>query len=274
MQYHPGLYIVATPIGNLGDITLRAIQTLQNSNYILCEDTRVAKKLLQKYAISAKLMIYNDHSDDSMRQKILALIGGGNVISLISDAGTPLIADPGYKLVEYLRKYQSHIDTTPGPCSVIAALSLAGMPTDRFIFLGFVPKTINQKIAIFQEFVATKATLVFFETAPRIVESLQVALQELGNRDCSIVREITKIHQEVISGKIQDLLDAMQQRPQLKGEIVLLISQTKEVMQDSDIITKLRLLTSAGFSKSDAAKIVASLFVINKNKAYKLLLHI
>ena len=272
MHYIPGLYIVATPIGNLADITLRAIQTLQNSNYILCEDTRVAKKLLQKYDIRKKVILYNDYSDDIIRQRILELIDSGNVVSLISDAGTPLICDPGYKLIESLQQHKCHIDSAPGPCSVIASLCLSGLATDRFMFLGFLPKTANQITSVFEEVRSVKATLIFFEAPLRILASLKIASQILGNRQCAIVREITKLHQEVIKDTLPNMLEILSNKKQLKGEIVLLIAQgAKENILDEEIVQKLKLLKAQGFSSKDAAKIVATILDVKKTHAYDLL---
>lgn len=272
MYLSPGLYIVATPIGNLGDITLRAIQVLQHSNYILCEDTRIARVLLQKYDIRTKIILYNDHSNDVTRNNILSLINQGQVISLISDAGTPMICDPGYKLVNYLQQHKTYIDVIPGACSIIAALCLASMPTDKFIFLGFLPKTNSQKTMTIQQVSNVFATLVFFDTAPRILHSLQIALTILGNRRCAIVREITKIHQEVIKDTIQNVIDQLNIRDILKGELVIIIEKAENSPKNELIIQKLQLLQNAGFSNRDCAKIVATLFDVTKTYVYDILI--
>ena len=159
----PGLYIVSTPIGNFEDITLRAISILKNSDIILCEDTRISQKLLAKHDIHTKLQIYNDHSDEKHRENIISLIKSGNIISLISDAGTPLISDPGYKLVRDIRNLNCHIDVVPGVSAPVTALTLSALPTDRFLFHGFLPKTIESKKKIFSELVNLKATLIFLK---------------------------------------------------------------------------------------------------------------
>jgi 16S rRNA (cytidine1402-2'-O)-methyltransferase len=269
MYLQAGLYIVATPIGNLKDITIRAIETLQNSHYILCEDTRVSKILLQKYDIQANLMLYNDHSDHTVRDKILAIIQQGNAVSLVSDAGTPLISDPGYKLVNHLRSNNCLIDVLPGPSSVVSALCLSAMPSDKFIFLGFAPRSLGEKTTYFKQFAQVGATMIFFETAKRIFDTMQIALQVLGNRNCSIVREITKLHQEVIKDTLENIVLLLEQRA-LKGEIVVLVEQSHTSFEDAEIIGKLKLLLEDGMSKSQAAKVVSTLFKYNKNTAYNL----
>ena len=227
MIFKPGLYIVSTPIGNLDDITFRALETLKNSTIILCEDTRISRKLLAKHNIKTKLQIYNDHSDSQEREVICTLIDNGAVVSLISDAGTPLISDPGYKLVRQLRKLNYHIDVIPGVSALTAAIAISGLPSDRFLFAGFLPKTIEGKKKIFTELVNTKATLIFFETASRIERSLHTALDILGNREVCVARELTKFHQEVKSGLIENVINFYKQNI-IKGEIVLLVSGTSE----------------------------------------------
>lgn len=223
MNLKSGLYIVSTPIGNLEDITLRALSTLKNSSVILCEDTRISQKLLAKHGIKVKLQVYNDHSDEQNRKNIARLIDQGEVVSLISDAGTPLISDPGYKLVRELRTLNYHVEIVPGVSSPIAALTLSDLPTDRFLFCGFLPKTIEGKKKIFNEFVNICTTLIFFDTAIRLIESLVIAKEVLGNREICVARELTKLYQEVKTATIDEIIEFYQNNP-LKGEIVLLIS--------------------------------------------------
>ncbi|ADE30304.1 16S rRNA (cytidine(1402)-2'-O)-methyltransferase [Rickettsia prowazekii] len=223
-----GLYIVSTPIGNFEDITLRAISTLKNSDIILCEDTRISQKLLAKHYIHTKLQIYNDHSDYKDREYIISLIKAGNVVSLISDAGTPLISDPGYKLVRDLRNLNYYIEVVPGVSSPITALTLSSLPTDRFLFSGFLPKTIESKKKIFAELVNLKATLIFFDTASRLINTLLLAKEIFGNREICVARELTKIYQETKTGDIDEIIEFYKNNI-LKGEIVLLISGNVQV---------------------------------------------
>lgn len=231
MQLKPGLYLVATPIGNLGDITLRAIETLTNSDVIFCEDTRVSSKLLAKHQIDVPLKIYNDNSDDRQRVYIKNLIESGKVISLISDAGTPLISDPGYKLIEFLKQNNLYIDSLPGPCAAITALSMSALPTDRFIFSGFLPKTKEAKIKTFLSLKEMAATMIFYETANRLVTTLIAAEEALGNRQVNVARELSKLHQESKTGLLSDIRSYYEQNP-ARGEIVLLISGKSENISD------------------------------------------
>lgn len=222
-EYKPGLYVVATPIGNLDDITIRALNTLKNSTAILCEDTRNTQKLLAKHNISAKLFVYNDHSTDKQRNMVARLIDSGGVVSLVSDAGTPLISDPGFKLIRHLKGLGYFIEAAPGASAPIAALTLSGLAPDRFLFAGFLPKTTIKKQKIFMEFADLKSTLIFFETASRLIDSLNIAMSVLGNRQACVARELTKLYQEIKTASLQELIEHYT-KSTLKGEIVLLIS--------------------------------------------------
>lgn len=226
MNLKTGLYIVSTPIGNLSDITFRAIEVLKNSDYILCEDTRISSKLLLKYNLSTPLSIYNDRSGPNKRLKIKSLIDSGKVISLVSDAGTPLISDPGYKLINELISENYHVDVIPGVCSPVAALTLSALPTDRFFFAGFLPKTDQKRIKIFTELVDIKATLIFFETSHRIESSLKIALEVFGDRKCSLARELTKLYQTMYRHNISDMLRELDFTT-VRGEMILMISGIK-----------------------------------------------
>ncbi len=251
MKPQAGLYIVSTPIGNMGDITYRALELLRNSDYIFSEDTRVTKKILEKHNIDIKLSVYNDHSDQKTRDYIKSLINQEKVVSLVSDAGTPLISDPGYKLVKELQDENYFVDTAPGVSSVINALVLSGLATDRFLFNGFIPKTIPGKEKTFSELVNLKATLIFFETAIRLVPSLKVAKEILGDREATVARELTKMYQTIKRDKISNLISFFENH-QARGEIVLLISgesnpDDTSLTLDEEITT----LLSSGMSTKD-----------------------
>lgn len=223
MSLKPGLYIVSTPIGNLTDITIRAIDTLQKSDYIACEDTRIAQKLCLKYNIhKPKLLTYNDHSKKEERSIIKNFILQNKAVSLISDAGTPLISDPGFKLIQFLRQDNLNVDVIPGVSSPITALTISGLPTNQFFFAGFLPKTINAKEHLFIELKNLPATLIFFERSERLKDSLTIANKVFGNRLSCIARELTKIHQTIILEPIQHLIGKLESQ-QLRGEIILLI---------------------------------------------------
>ncbi|PCJ29517.1 MAG: 16S rRNA (cytidine(1402)-2'-O)-methyltransferase [Rickettsiales bacterium] len=267
-----GLYIVSTPIGNLGDISLRALETLKSSDVILCEDTRVSGKLLAKHGIKASLKVYNDNSDNSLRRTIKGYIAKGMAVSLISDAGTPLISDPGYKLVRELKADGHHIDAIPGACAAITALTLSGIATDRFLFAGFLPKTKEKKKKAFEEFADLNATIVFYETANRIVSSLEVAIEVFGDREANIGRELTKLYQESRSEKLSVLLEYYKNNPP-KGEIVFTISpKSEDELSIDDIKDELSAKLSRGESARTASDEVFSKYKgrISRKEVYKL----
>jgi len=224
----PGLYIVSTPIGNLKDITLRAIETLKNSDIIFAEDTRISGKLIAKHHIDTPLSVYNDKSDENTRKYIIKNIEEGKVVSLISDAGTPLISDPGYKLVRELKEKGYFVDIIPGVSAPIAALTLSGLPSNCFTFVGFLPKTPIGRSKVFTKFAGLESTLIFFDSPLRIVASLEAALSTLGDRSANVSRELTKLFQESKTAKLSELIKYYKAHPP-KGEIVLLISGIQEM---------------------------------------------
>lgn len=223
MNIEPGLYIVSTPIGNLEDITIRALNTLKKSDVIICEDTRVTCKLLQKYSIQASMLVYNDKSNSIDRQKIIDLIEAGKIVSLVSDAGTPLVSDPGYKLVKEVQAKGLLLDIVPGPSAVIAALSISGLASDSFYFGGFLPRTSESRKKILLQLKNIPATLIFFESATRLSGTLSDAKEVLGNREACVARELTKKFQEAKLKPLDDLISHYHSNP-AKGEIVLLFS--------------------------------------------------
>jgi 16S rRNA (cytidine1402-2'-O)-methyltransferase len=256
MKFQPGLYVVSTPIGNLSDITLRAIETLQNSDIVLCEDTRVSNKLLAKHNIKASLKLYNDKSDSGTRDWIEKQIASGKVLSLISDAGTPLISDPGYKLVRDLKAKNLHVDVIPGPCAAIAALTISGLATDQFFFSGFLPKTREGRQKIFENLASLDASLIFYETANRLLQSLEVALEVLGDRDANVTRELTKLHQESRLQKLSELIDHYQKNP-AKGEIVVMISGMGDWFVSDEVLEQeVKILMKRGESAKGASDIM------------------
>ena len=217
----PGLYIVATPIGNLGDMTSRAADTLCSVDYILAEDKRVTAKLLKHLGATAPMTAYHDHSDEKLRERILADLGT-KAVALVSDAGTPLISDPGYKLVRGARLAGHAVYTLPGPSAVIAALTLAGLPTDRFLFLGFLPAKAKARADAIAEVASVRASLVFYESGPRLAECLAALRDELGTREAAVVREISKLHEETVSGTLAELAERYADAPP-RGEIVIVV---------------------------------------------------
>jgi len=219
----PGLHIVATPIGNLGDITLRALATLAGADLIACEDTRVTRKLLDRYGITTPLTTYHDHNAASARPKLLRRLGEGAALALVSDAGTPLVSDPGYKLVLAAQTAGHTVTALPGASAPLAALAVAGLPTDQFFFAGFLPPKAAARRARIAELARIPATLVLFETGPRIASTLADLAAVFGNRDAALCRELTKIHEEIRRDDLTTLTQVSAAN-EIRGEIVLVIA--------------------------------------------------
>ncbi len=221
-----GLYIVATPIGNLGDVTLRAVEALRSVAAVACEDTRVTGKLLSHLGIKQKLIRYDDHAGEEARERLLAL-AAEQPVALVSDAGTPLISDPGYRLIREARERGIAVTSLPGPSAAVVALTLAGLPTDRFLFAGFLPSKDKARRDTLAELGAVKATLVFYETAPRLNASLTALAEILPGREVAVARELTKRFEECRTGSPDELAAHYSAHPP-KGEIVLLVAPPGE----------------------------------------------
>ena len=222
-QLAPGLHVVATPIGNLGDTSDRARFVLGRADLVLAEDTRVTAKLLHRFGIKARTQPYHDHNGDKVRPGVLAALDRGAAVALVSDAGTPCIADPGYKLVRAVRGAGHPVFAVPGPSSIVAALSIAGLPTDRFFFQGFLPAKAAARAAVLDEMKRVPGTLVLLEAPHRLAATLDAAAAALGAREAAIARELTKRHEEVKVGRLDDLAAAYAGGGAPRGEIVLLI---------------------------------------------------
>lgn len=263
----PGLYIVATPIGNLGDMTSRATETLRRVDYILAEDKRVTAKLLAHIGAKAPMTAYHDHSDEKLRDRILADLGS-MAVALVSDAGTPLISDPGYKLVRAARKAGQAVYTLPGPSAAIAALTLAGLPTDRFMFLGFLPAKSKARDDAIAEVAPIRASLVLYESGPRLAESLAALRNGLGEREAAVIREISKLHEETVGGTLTELAERYADAPP-KGEIVMVIGPPaeREAASDGELDQALRA-AMASMSPSRAAADVAASLGVPRKRAY------
>lgn len=216
-----GLYIVATPIGNLGDMTLRAIETLKRCDVVACEDTRVTGKLLKHLGLSKRLWRYDDHSDAAARHKLVEMMRD-QAVALVSDAGTPLVSDPGYRLVREAREAGIAVTSLPGACAAITAVTLSGLPNDRFLFAGFLPVKDKARLDTLTALSGVPATLVFYETGPRLVKSLAAIAEALPGREVAVARELTKLHEECRSGTPDALAEHYSAHPP-KGEIVLLV---------------------------------------------------
>lgn len=270
----PGLYLVATPIGNMGDISLRALNTLAGADGVLCEDTRVSGKLLKYYGIEKPLSVYNDHSDEKARQKIVARIEAGEKLALISDAGMPLISDPGYKLVADLQDAGLNVTSVPGANAPLAALQLSGMPSDAFSFIGFLPAKSGARQSSLKEWADVPGTLIAFETAPRLAAALADIEKVLGPRRVAVVREITKMYEEMRCDVSEALIAHYEENGAPKGEIVLVIEPAAaRVYSDSEIEEMLEnSLQSMGTKK--AAEAVAEKTGRAKKDLYDLALKV
>ena len=262
-----GLHIVATPIGNLGDLSPRAAETLRNADRILVEDTRVTAKLLAHIGAKVPMTRYDDHSSEADRDRIVAMLSG-QAIALVSDAGTPLIPDPGYKLVRAARAAGCAVHTVPGPCAAIAALSLAGLPTDRFLFLGFLPAKAKGRSDAISEIARVRATLIIYESGQRLGETLAALRKQLGLRDAAVAREITKLHEECVVGTLQELTERYADATP-RGEIVILVGPPAETeaVSDNEVDGMLER-AMARLSPSRAAAEVAEQLNIPRKRAY------
>lgn len=255
----PGLYLVATPIGNLGDITLRALEMLAGVDLIACEDTRVTRKLTERFAIATPLAAYHEHNAAAVRPKLLARLGEGAAIALVSDAGTPLISDPGFKLAREAAHLGIAVTALPGASAVLAALTVAGLPTDRFFFEGFLPPKTAARRARIAALSGIEATLVLFEAGPRVGATLTDLAAILGEREAAVCRELTKLHEEVRRASLPALAEAA---PQLetRGEFVLVIAPpppASRIMADADLDALLRQRLGTGSVKDAVADVLA-----------------
>ena len=272
------LSIVATPIGNLGDFSPRAAEVLAAADIIACEDTRVTKKLLRLTgtSISGKIVAYHDHNGEKMRPYLIERISQGDHVALVSDAGTPLISDPGYKLVAACRGHGLRVTTTPGPSAAIAALTISGLPSDRFLFAGFVPTALKAREKQFAELASLSATSIWFDTPSRLARSLSDMASVFGNRQACVAREITKLHEEVLHGSLGGLAADLQAKPPMKGEVVIVVAgrNIEETLIDDDALAAMLRAEMDGQRLRDAVAAVVAATGVAKNRVYKLALEI
>ena len=262
----PGLYIVATPIGNLSDLSPRAAETLRRADLILAEDKRVTAKLLAHAGARAPMAVYHDHSSEEDRRRALEAVAA-KAVALVSDAGTPLISDPGYKLVRAVRAAGLPVFTIPGPCAASAALTLAGLPTDRFLFAGFLPAKAKARGEAIAELASVRASLVFYESGPRLGESLADLALGLGERDAAVVREISKLHEQCVTGTLAELAERYAASPP-KGEIVIVVGPPAERETSDEDLDRALLQSLADQSPSRAAAEVAARLGVARKRAY------
>jgi 16S rRNA (cytidine1402-2'-O)-methyltransferase len=255
------LYIVSTPIGNLEDITLRALNVLKEVDLIACEDTRTSKKLLSRYQIEKPLTSYHKHNEIEKAKELLSMLQGGKNIALITDAGTPGVSDPGFRIVKLASQSGIKVIPIPGASAAIAALSISGLPTSSFTFLGFPPKQNKKLIELLDRIKDRPETLIFYESPKRIVKTLEAMTEVLGERNISISREITKMYEETLRGSFSDLINNLKSRESIKGEFVLLVEGNAEDSQkfDSETVDEVLLhLKKEGYTLG-----------ISKSKIYK-----
>lgn len=255
----PGLYLVATPIGNMGDITYRAVEVLAAADLVACEDTRVSGKLMTRLGLDRPLTPYHEHNAEQARPKLMARLKEGAVVALISDAGTPLVSDPGYRLVRACVAEDIAVTALPGASAALTALQLSGLPNDRFLFAGFLPHKGHGRRQALRQLAQVPATLVFFESPNRLGESLADMEAVLGNRPAAVARELTKLHEEVARDTLFALANRYSEAPP-RGEVVVVVGPPDADADTSpeDMDSRLRAEMAAGASVKDAAALVAA----------------
>ena len=260
----PGLYIVATPIGNLSDLSPRAASILAAADLIAAEDSRVTAKLLAHIGVKRPMVAYHDHNEDQLRPSLVAKMAD-QAIALVSDAGTPLISDPGFKLVRDARAAGRNVVSIPGPCAAVAALTLSGLPTDRFLFIGFLPAKASARAAAIEEVRHIRATLIFYESGPRLGAALAALAKGLGEREAAVVREISKKFEETMTGSLTELSGRYANDPP-KGEIVIIVGPPGEAApaSDADIDRALRDAMQTETASRAAAQVAEALGVPRK----------
>ena len=267
----PALYLVATPIGNLADISLRALSVLARADLIAAEDTRHSKKLLSHFGIGGATCAYHEHNAERERPRLIARLRAGQSVALISDAGTPLVSDPGYKLVREALDAGIAVVSIPGPSAVLAALTSAGLPTDTFLFAGFLPAKSGPRRARLEELRAAPATLIFFETGPRLAKSLADMADVLGAREGAIAKELTKLHESLTRAELSELVDALSGEA-LKGEFAIVIGPPEEAASEASDAAIVEQLEKALNVESfrDAVRSVAEVLQIGRARVYGL----
>lgn len=269
----PGLHVTSTPIGHLGDISLRAVNALAAADEILCEDTRVTGKLLQRYGIGTRLVSYHDHNAAKLRPRILAGLEAGKALVLVSDAGTPLVSDPGFKLARAVIEAGLPLHVIPGASAPLAALTLSGLPSDRFMFAGFLPEKQGERRRVLAELKAVPATLIFFESPRRIAAALADIAEVLGSRPVAVARELTKLYEEAVRGEPLDVARVLAGRETVKGEITLVVAPPGDAAApEPEAIDQALREAAATMPAGKAAALVAQRFSLAKKELYDRLL--
>jgi len=264
------LYVVATPIGNLEDITFRAVRILREVNWVACEDTRQTRKLLDHYSIATPQISYHEHNEIERAKELCSRLLAGESGALVSDAGVPLISDPGYRLVHAAVGAGVTVQPVPGASAAIAALSASGLPTDSFHFAGFLPPKPGQRVHALEALKHEHSTLIFYEAPHRIVEALADIETVLGDRDVVVAREITKMHEEFVHGTASEVRTRLEVRDSVKGEITLLVAKaTRPAIDDRPIEEAVEAQIRSGMSRMDAMKAVAKARGLSKRDVYR-----
>lgn len=267
------IYLVATPIGNLEDITLRALRTLREADVIACEDTRHTRKLLNRYEIQKPLISCHEHNEHERALEIVARVQCGAAVAIVTDAGLPGISDPGYRVVKAAISAGVRVIPIPGPSAVDTAIVASGLPTDSFLYAGFLPSKSSQRIKTLESLAAEKPTLVFYEAPHRVLRTLADAQSVLGDRSAVIARELTKTHEEFLRGTLSDVHASLAARESVKGEIVLLIAGAGDSPVDDLVLPlpeRVRQLIAQGALPMDAVKAAAKEHGVSKREAYRL----
>ena len=266
----PGLHLTATPIGNLGDVTLRALATLAAADVVLCEDTRVTSRLLERYGIKASMKPYHEHNAEAVRPAIIAALQAGGAYALVSDAGVPLVSDPGYRLVRACVDEGITVHSLPGASSTLTALTLSGLPSDAFTFIGFLPQKEKARRDVLARFKEVPSTLIAFESPHRVVEALADIAVVFPSRNMALCRELTKLHEEVLRGSAAEIRGLLEKRESVKGEIVLVIAPPTDeapVASDAQIESAITVALQ-DHSSAKAASLVAKEFGLAKDDIY------
>jgi 16S rRNA (cytidine1402-2'-O)-methyltransferase len=264
------LYVVATPIGNLEDLTFRAVRILKEVDRIACEDTRQTRKLLDHYGISTPMVSYHEHNEQSRSDELILELAAGRNIAMVSDAGTPLIADPGYRVVQKARAQGIAVVPIPGASALLTALSASGLPTGSFAFLGFLPPKSGQRKKALEEARELGTTVVFYETPHRIVEALDDIAEGFGSAPVVLGRELTKMHEEFLQGTAADLAAKLRARPAVKGEFTVIVGKAEAVLDESlTVEQEVAALIGKGVERMDALKQVARRRGLSKRDVYK-----
>lgn len=265
------LYIVSTPIGNLEDITYRAVRILREVDVIACEDTRTTRRLLDHYGIPTRTVSYHEHNEQERARELLDRLERGESIALVSDAGTPLLSDPGYRVVRAAVESGVTVEAIPGPSALLTGLVVSGLPTDQFHFTGFFPAKESQRVRLLESLRDEQATLIFYEAPHRILETLADLEAVLGDREIAVARELTKVHEEVLRGTPATIRQTLAARDSMRGEFVVLVAKaTKPPASETPVEEAVESLIHAGVSRMDALKTVARERGLSKREIYRL----